>query len=131
MRRWQLAMIGVAALAVAACEQKKEAPAARVEETPQPLTQIDSAPPPETDPYATDTMVTPSGTVDKSAAGRASKAGTPAGGRTHVVQKGDTFSKLARQYYNDAGKWKKIWEANRNRVPDPNKLEIGTKLVIP
>lgn len=57
---------------------------------------------------------------------------TPAGaGRTHVVRRGDTLIQLARQYYNDQARWKQIWEANKTRVPDPNQLEVGTRLIIP
>ena len=55
-----------------------------------------------------------------------------AGSRTHVVQPGDTLSKLARQYYNgDQKSWKRIWEANRDKIPNPDKLTVGTQLVIP
>jgi nucleoid-associated protein YgaU len=53
------------------------------------------------------------------------------GGRTHVVQKGDTLYKLARQYYGSEKRWKEIWEANKTRVPNKDKLEVGTKLIIP
>jgi len=58
--------------------------------------------------------------------------GAPAGGRTHVVQKGDTLFKLARQYYNnDQSQWRRIWQANQAQVPDPNVLKVGQQLVIP
>ena len=52
--------------------------------------------------------------------------------RIHVVQKDDTLFKLARQYYDgDQSKWKAIWEANMDRIPDKDKLKPGTELVIP
>jgi len=47
---------------------------------------------------------------------------------THVVAKGDTYRKLARQYYKDETKWQTILDANK--VPQQS-LRIGQKLVIP
>lgn len=56
----------------------------------------------------------------------------PAGGRIHVVQRGDTLFKLARQYYNgDASQWKRIYEANRAQIPNRDVLKVGQQLVIP
>ncbi len=52
-------------------------------------------------------------------------------GRTHIIQKGDTLYGLARKYYNSASRWRDIHEANRNVIPDPNKLYVGKTLVIP
>jgi nucleoid-associated protein YgaU len=50
---------------------------------------------------------------------------------THTVQRGDTLFKLARQYYNDEGKWGKIYDANRDSIPNPNAILRGTVLIIP
>ena len=49
----------------------------------------------------------------------------------HVVVKGDTLSKIAEQYYGDEMLYKKIFEANRERIKDPNLIQIGWKLRIP
>jgi len=49
----------------------------------------------------------------------------------HVVQKGDTLSKIARDYYGDAMLYPKIFEANRDLLTDPNKIKPGQKLRIP
>ncbi len=51
--------------------------------------------------------------------------------RTHTVAKGDTLFGIARRYYNNASRWKDIYEANRNVLSDPNKLYVGRDLVIP
>ena len=51
--------------------------------------------------------------------------------RTHTVASGDTLSSIAKQYYGDAGKWTKIFEANRDLLPDANSLKLGQKLRIP
>ncbi len=57
---------------------------------------------------------------------------TPASGvRKHIVQRGDTLFKLARFYYGDQKYWKKIWLANKEIIPDPNKLKVGQELIIP
>lgn len=55
----------------------------------------------------------------------------PSGGRTYVVSKGDTFYKLARDFYSNQSRWRDIWAANKARVPNPDFLPVGTKLIIP
>ena len=50
---------------------------------------------------------------------------------THVVDKGDTLFRLARQYYNDERRWKDIFEANQDRVANPDMIFVGQELVIP
>jgi nucleoid-associated protein YgaU len=49
----------------------------------------------------------------------------------HEVVAGDTLSKIAKQYYGDAGLYMKIFEANRNILKDPNLIKVGQKLRIP
>ncbi len=68
----------------------------------------------------------------------ASEVGTPeagaagdASGAIHLAVKGDTLFALARQYYNDQGRWKDIWEANRTTMASPDVISIGQELVIP
>ena len=80
--------------------------------------------------FARDTTRT-STTIDEplSPADEVDDMGT--GTRIHVVTKGDTLYRLARQYYGDQKKWRAIWEANSTLVTDPNKLYVGMKLVIP
>lgn len=62
--------------------------------------------------------------------------GSPAAGnnpytQTYVVQSGDTLSKIAQRYYGDASLYNKIFEANRDVLKDPNKIQPGQKLRIP
>lgn len=62
----------------------------------------------------------------------ASYGGGAGGGRVHVVQKGDTIFKLARDYYGgDASKWRTIYDANRDQIANPNQIRVGQRLVIP
>ena len=49
----------------------------------------------------------------------------------HVVQSGDTLSKIAQKYYGDAALYTNIFEANRVGLSDPNKIRPGQKLRIP
>ncbi len=51
--------------------------------------------------------------------------------RIHIVQKGDTLSSISTKYYGSANQWRKILAANRDNLPDPNRLTPGTKLIIP
>ena len=51
--------------------------------------------------------------------------------QTHVVQSGDTLSKIALKYYGDASLYNKIFQANRDILKDPNKISPGQKLKIP
>lgn len=49
----------------------------------------------------------------------------------HVVVKGDTLSKIAAKYYGDSSLYPQIFEANKDILTDPNKIQIGQKLRIP
>ncbi len=49
----------------------------------------------------------------------------------YVVQKGDTLSKIAREFYGDPMLYPKIFEANRDILKDPDRIKPGQKLRIP
>ena len=49
---------------------------------------------------------------------------------THKIRANDSLSKLARKYYNDESKWKKIYQANKDHMSNPNSLKIGQELLI-
>lgn len=52
--------------------------------------------------------------------------------KKHVVVSGDTLSGIAKKYYKDAGKYMKIYEANKDVIGgDPNLIKPGMELVIP
>lgn len=77
-------------------------------------------------------------TVNQSAqeaAPRTQTAGAGIGGgqatRTYTVQSGDSLSKISKQFYGNAGQYMKIFEANRDRLNDPNQIKPGQQLVIP
>lgn len=49
----------------------------------------------------------------------------------HKVESGDTLSKIAKSAYGDANSYMKIFEANRDKLNDPNMIKVGQELVIP
>ena len=51
--------------------------------------------------------------------------------RTYIVQSGDTLSKIAKEYYGDAGKYMDIFNANNDKLSDPDKIQVGQELIIP
>lgn len=51
--------------------------------------------------------------------------------RTYTVQSGDTLGKIAKQFYGDAMKYPKIFEANQPMLKDPDKIYPGQVLRIP
>jgi nucleoid-associated protein YgaU len=55
----------------------------------------------------------------------------PASERIYEVVSGDSLSKIAKQFYGDAAKYPKIFEANRDQLKDPNVIKPGQKLKIP
>ena len=52
--------------------------------------------------------------------------------KKHTVVAGDTLSGIAKKYYDDAGKYMKIYEANKGVIGDnPDLIKPGMELVIP
>lgn len=51
--------------------------------------------------------------------------------QTYIVVGGDSLSKIAKKFYGDAGKWREIFEANRDRISNPDLIQIGQVLKIP
>ncbi len=51
--------------------------------------------------------------------------------RTYEVQKGDSLSKIADRFYGTTTAWRRIYEANKDRIKDPDVIQPGWKLSIP
>ncbi len=49
----------------------------------------------------------------------------------YTIRKGDTLIQLARRFYGDPAKWKEIWDLNRNKISDPNRIYPGTEIQLP
>jgi nucleoid-associated protein YgaU len=51
--------------------------------------------------------------------------------QTYTVQKGDTLSHIAKQFYGKASQWNAIFDANRDQLDDPDRIQPGQVLRIP
>lgn len=71
-------------------------------------------------------------TVDASRAmGAAAGGGQGQGGQTYEVKPGDNLSKISKQFYGDPNEYMRIFYANADRLRDPDKIQVGQKLIIP
>ncbi len=70
--------------------------------------------------------------VDTSRAmGAAAGGGQGGGGQTYEVKSGDNLSKISKQFYGDPNEYMRIFYANRDALKDPDRIQVGQKLVIP
>ncbi len=66
--------------------------------------------------------------------GASQQGGNPASSnaqRTYTVKAGDTLSKIAKEMYGSASEYTKIFEANRDKLSNPDKIQPGQELKIP
>lgn len=49
----------------------------------------------------------------------------------YVVQKGDTLWRIAKRFYRAPGAWKRVYDANRSVIDDPDRIKPGTRLYLP
>ncbi len=54
-----------------------------------------------------------------------------AGEQQYTVKGGDSLSKIAKHFYGDGNAWNRIFEANRDVLKDPDKIQPGQTLRIP
>lgn len=65
-------------------------------------------------------------------AGSSSTAPTPADKpQSYTVQSGDSLSKIAKHVYGDANKWHAIYDANRDKIKNPDLIQPGQVLALP
>jgi nucleoid-associated protein YgaU len=70
--------------------------------------------------------------VDASRAMGAAVGGAGASqGETYEIKSGDTLSKISKQFYGNANEYMRIFYANRDKLSDPDKIQVGQKLAIP
>ncbi len=51
--------------------------------------------------------------------------------RSYTVVAGDSLSKIAKREYGDATKWRAIFEANKDKIKDPDLIHPGQVLTLP
>lgn len=54
-----------------------------------------------------------------------------AGSQSYTVQSGDNLRKIAKHFYGDEMQWKRVWEANKDQIPNPDVIRAGAQLTIP
>lgn len=54
-----------------------------------------------------------------------------ASARDYTIKSGDSLSKIAKEFYGNAGDWQKIYQANKDTIKDPNLIYPGQKIKIP
>jgi nucleoid-associated protein YgaU len=72
-----------------------------------------------------------SGAADFSNVSSGSSTTAATGGKTYTVKAGDSLSKIAKHFYGDGAKWKKIHAANAAKIPNPDLIHPGLQLTIP
>ncbi|MFN2533074.1 MAG: LysM peptidoglycan-binding domain-containing protein [Pyrinomonadaceae bacterium] len=71
-------------------------------------------------------------TVDTSKAMGAAASGNPSqAGQKYTVKAGDNLSKISKQFYGDANEYMRIFYANRDKLRDPDHIQVGQELNIP
>lgn len=58
-------------------------------------------------------------------------ASTAPQAKTHTVKKGDTLWALAAKYYGSGAQYTKIYNANKDKISNPNLIYVGQVLTIP
>lgn len=83
-------------------------------------------------------LVNPGGddiTADVGVSNEQAQAATAGGGsqnaQSYTVKSGDTLSKISKQFYGDSNEYMRIFYANRDKLKDPDKIQVGQELNIP
>jgi nucleoid-associated protein YgaU len=63
--------------------------------------------------------------------GGSSSTAPASGGRTITVKAGDSLSKIAKRELGNAAKWHAIFDANRDKIKDPDLIHPGQILTLP
>ena len=58
-------------------------------------------------------------------------ATSPAAQRTYTVAPGDSLGKISEKLYGDWSQWKRIFEANRDQISNPDLIHPGQTFIIP
>jgi len=61
----------------------------------------------------------------------ASQNGGDLQAKTYTVQKDDTLQKISKKVFGTYAKWYKLYQANKDKISNPNVVKPGTVLTIP
>jgi nucleoid-associated protein YgaU len=64
-------------------------------------------------------------------AGASSAAPAETSSQMYTVKSGDSLSKIAKHFYGDANKWHRIYEANKDKIKNPDLIHPGQEFTIP
>jgi len=70
-------------------------------------------------------------TVEESQSQGAAVGGGGQGTQSYTVKAGDTLSKISQQFYGESDEFMRIFYANRDKLNDPDKIQVGQQLAIP
>ena len=104
------------------------------ESTTQTTTQAkseDSATQAETESSSTQAKTEDSSSQTDSSDSSSSNSQTSSNGRTIVVLKGESLSKIAAKIYGSGDKYHLLYEANKDTISNPNRISIGQVLKVP
>ena len=85
---------------------------------------------PKADDIAADFPVDTSMAAPAAAPAQAATARSQ-GQQTYTVKPGDTLSKISKQFYGNANDYMRIFNANKDKLKDPDKISVGQELKIP
>lgn len=69
--------------------------------------------------------------VDTKAMAATADGGASGAGSTYTVKSGDNLSKISKEFYGDPNEYMKIFYANRDKLRDPDRIQVGQQLTIP
>jgi len=52
-------------------------------------------------------------------------------GRSYTVKAGDTLNRIAKRELGSYNRWREIYEANRDKIKNPDELQVGMVITIP
>jgi nucleoid-associated protein YgaU len=74
---------------------------------------------------------TPAADFSDVTSGESTSAPSAGTGKTYTVKSGDSLSRIAKAEYGDASQWKRIYEANRDKIQNPDLIHPGQEFTIP
>jgi len=68
---------------------------------------------------------------EKRAAAESAPSAESAATRWYQVKKNDRYASIARDQLGDAGRWKELYDLNKDKFPDPQRIREGVRIKLP